>query len=134
MNQPPYKKQSDRDIERLATSNRAIADLMQQGDLDIEIEKIKLSVNYIFREDMIDGAGDRWVLWNDVVKAIEQVAHSIAQKTIEAVRVEKIKVCGCPPFQSNHDGYCSSPEPGWENFNQAVTKQNTKAAEWLGKE
>lgn len=44
------------------------------------------------------------------------------QQLLKAVEEMKIKVCGCLPFQSNHDGYCSSPEPGWEEYNKALSK------------
>lgn len=69
-----------------------------------------------------------------VLSELRDGLRHIAEKTVEAVRVEKIKVCGCPPFQSTHDGYCSSPDPGWEQYNQAVTKQNKRASAWLGKD
>ncbi len=51
---------------------------------------------------------------------LEAVGKDSLLSLMPEVEKLKIEVCGCPPFQSNHDGYCSSPEPGWEQYNQAL--------------
>ena len=86
-------------------------------DLNSEIERIVETF-----ERYYDGLGG---LQSDFLR---RATRSIAQKTIEAVRVEEV--------QEFSGGYNSDPEmKHWENgHNEAIAKQNTKANLWLGKE
>lgn len=62
------------------------------------------------------------VTWEKFREELEQSLRSIAEKTVEAVRVEEM------PKQI-FEQY--SIDAG---FNKAVKSQNTKASAWLGKE
>lgn len=54
---------------------------------------------------------------------LKEALTRIAEKTVEAVRVEKLKGL-VPRSFSEHD----------KGFNQAVTEQNKRASAWLGKD
>lgn len=98
---------------------------MTQNTLSEEIERVVEEFDKQFVSYMDDGKPVYGEIHNEQKNYLRQSLTSIAEKTVEAVRVEK-----------NHLFYPIGDETSWMNkgWDKAVTEQSKLASQWLGKE
>lgn len=99
---------------------------MTQNNLNNEINRELEKLDNEFGFSAMDGAMDE----------LRHSLCSIAEKTVEAVRVEEADHAkkGINPGHSKDEMYCCIECELDTEYNAAVTEQSKKAKEWLGED
>lgn len=116
---------------------------MTQNTLSDEIERVKEEYRDIYDHSFQGGPSPLEVHYRDnvFIPFIERKLRSIAEKTVEAVRVEEpqercVMTCNDCDYAEGWDKFCRClcHRTDVVDFKRAITEQSRLASRWLGKE